>query len=97
LSKISILISILVLFSCKKDNKNISYTRNDSGIVLEIPLSGSLQNPAFSPDDNSIVFTRFVNGYNKESSDIYKYNLNTKNLTLLVSDGSANVNLPSSS
>ncbi len=97
MSKISILISILVLFSCKKDNKNISYTRNDSGIVLEIPLSGSLQNPAFSPDDNSIVFTRFVNGYNKESSDIYKYNLNTKNLTLLVSDGSANVNLPSSS
>lgn len=97
MSKISILISILVLFSCKKDNKNISYTRNDSGIVLEIPLSGSLQNPAFSPDDNSIVFTRFVNGYNKEPSDIYKYNLNTKNLTLLVSDGSANVNLPGSS
>jgi len=90
----------LTLFSCNKDKdeeKPISEQRNDKGIALDIPLSGSLQNPAFSPDDNSIIFTRFINGYNKEPAEIYKYNISSKQVTLLVSDGSANVNLPGSS
>ncbi len=93
-----ILILILTLLSCKKDDETIvSEQRNDNGITLNIPLSGSLQNPTFSPDDNSIIFTRFINGYNIEPAEIYKFELTTENLTLLVSDGSANVNLPGSS
>ncbi len=70
--------------------------RSDGGIVLNIPLSGSLQNPAFSPDGKTIVFTRFLNGYNKEPSELYKFDLDTEKLTLLVSDGSGNISLPGS-
>jgi len=96
---ILILIFIAHLLSCRtseeEENTNI-VTRNDNGIILNIPLSGSLQNPAFSVNDKSIVFTRFVNGYNTEPAEIYKFNLTTKLLTLLVSDGSGNINLPGS-
>jgi len=97
-----ILLLALTLFSCNRDNdidedEPISEQRNDNAVVLDISLSGSLQNPAFSPDNHSIIFTRFINGYNKEPAEIYKYDLNTKQLILLVSDGSANVNLPGSS
>ncbi len=86
-----------LLTTCTKDDDiPISTQRNDSGIVLDIPLTGSLQNPAFSPDDESIVFTRFINGYNKEPAELYTYNLTTKELKLLVADGSGNINLPGS-
>lgn len=83
---------ILVLFfsilifanSCDKEDDSseddpieISEVRNDAGVVLNIPLSGSLQNPAFSPDCESIIFTRFVNGYNIEPAEVYKFNLTT--------------------
>ena len=98
MKKIVILILVLTSLSCKKNDELIvSEQRNDNGIIVNIPLSGSLQNPTFSPDDNSIIFTRFVNGYNVEPAEIYRFELNTENLTLLVSDGSANVNLPGSS
>ncbi len=63
---------------------------------MSISLQGSLQNPAFSPDGKSIIFTRFVKGYNQEPAEIYKFNLETEVLTLMVSDGSGNVNLPGS-
>ena len=89
---IAFLIS-LAFFSCKKE-KSTSIQRDDKATYLSIPLSGSLQNPAFSPDGNSLVFTRFINGYNKEPAEIYKYELNTKELSLLVSNGSGNINLP---
>ncbi len=98
MKNIAIFILVLTLLSCKKDDESIvSQQRNDNGIIVNIPLSGSLQNPTFSPDNNSIIFTRFVNGYNIEPAEIYKFELNTENLTLLVSDGSANVNLPGAS
>ena len=89
------LILSLSILSCKKE-PIITLDRNDSGVTLNIPLSGSLQNGAFSPDGESIVFTRFVNGYNQEPSELYKFNILTEELTLLVSDGSGNVNLPGS-
>ncbi len=70
------------------------HQRNDDGVVLNIQLKGSLQNPAFSPDGKSIILTRFINGYNQEPAEIFKYDLATEELTLLMSDGSGNVNLP---
>lgn len=92
-------IIFIVLSSCNKDepnNNDQNIPRNDDGLKLDISLSGSLQNPAFSPDGNSIVFTRFRNGYNKEPADLFIYNLQSGQTTKLVSDGSGNVNLPGS-
>ncbi len=70
--------------------------RKDSAYMVDIQLLGSLQNPAWSPDGKSFVFTRFRNGYNEGPADIYTYNLETKELKCLVSDTSDNVNLPGS-
>ncbi len=83
----------LSLISCSKD-KNTIVVRNDYATKLEINLPGSLQNPAFSPDGKTIVFTHFRNGYNKPPSDLYTYNLETKALKPLITDGNSNVNLP---
>ncbi|MCX6334682.1 MAG: hypothetical protein NT092_10320 [Bacteroidia bacterium] len=74
-----------------------SYLRHDNASKLDIPISGSLQNPAFSPNGNAIVFTRFRNGYNQEPADIFIFHLAENRVDTLVMDGSANVNLPGSS
>ncbi|MBN1415758.1 MAG: PD40 domain-containing protein [Bacteroidales bacterium] len=74
-----------------------SYLRHDSASKLNIPVSGSMQNPAFSPDGRAIVFTQYRSGYNKGPADIMIINLKTGKLDTLVMDGSANVNLPGSS
>jgi TolB protein len=74
-----------------------SYLRHDNASKLNIPISGSLQNPAFSPNGDAIVFTRFRNGYNQEPADIIIFYLKDGNVDTLVMDGSANVNLPGSS
>ncbi|HHG83573.1 MAG TPA: hypothetical protein ENJ82_02390, partial [Bacteroidetes bacterium] len=54
-----IISSLLILFSACQRWKKFEKNRADSAIILEIDLEGSLQNPAFSPDGKSIVFTRF--------------------------------------
>ncbi len=93
-----ICISILVYFhGCEDDDSESgSYERYDQAVKLDIPLSGSIQNPAFSPDGRAIVFTRFRNGYNMEPADIFIYYLEDGSVDTLVMDGSANVNLPGS-
>ena len=68
--------------------------RDDGASRLSINLGGSFQNPSFSPDGNSIVFTNYKGGYNKGPSDLYIFDFDTEKLHLLVSDGSDNVNLP---
>ena len=88
-------LGLILSFSCKRDNTDIE--RNDDAVKLNISLEGSLQNPAFSSDGKSIVFTCFRKGYNKPPSDLYLFNLETEELTKLVSDGSSNVNLPGQS
>ncbi|MBN2890596.1 MAG: PD40 domain-containing protein [Bacteroidales bacterium] len=85
---------IVTICSCEKDKE---VNRNDSAVKLELDLSGSIQNPAFSPDGKTIVFTLFRNGYNKPPSDLYTFNLETNILRLLVADGNSNVNLPGQS
>jgi len=81
--------------SCE-DTDPESYLRHDDAIKLNIPISGSIQNPAFSPDGDAIVFTRFRNGYNQEPADIFIFNIENSKIDTLVMDGSANVNLPGS-
>ena len=64
---------------------------------MNIPVDGSLQNPAWSPDSNSLLFTRFSDGYNVEPADLFVFDLISSGLRALVLDGSGNVNLPGSS
>ncbi len=80
------------LMACKKDKEEV--IRNDDSVRIEIDLPGSIQNPAFSPDGKTIVFTYFRNGYNSPPSDLYTFDLETKMLKPLLVDGNSNVNLP---
>ena len=91
----SFIFLLLLLNSCGKED-DPQAIRNDTAVKLDINLEGSLQNPAFSPDGKTIVFTCFRKGYNRPPSDLYTYNLETKELKTLVADGSSNVNLPGS-
>jgi TolB protein len=71
--------------------------REDEGRSVNISAGGSLQNPVWSPDGNSLLFTRFRDGYNAESADLFVFDLSSSQIRVLVSDGSGNINLPGSS
>lgn len=71
--------------------------RDDGARPLAVNASGSLQNPAFSPDGNQLVLTRFRNGYNQGPADLLVFDRHTQTIRTLVEDGSDNVNLPGSS
>ena len=72
--------------------------RADGAIQLTNPPQGaSDQNPAFSPDDHQVLFTRFENGYNEGPSALYLLDLASSEVTLLTSaPDSDSVNLPGS-
>ena len=59
--RIILILLISFLISCKEDitEPSITKQRNDNGTELNISLSGSLQNPAFSPDVTKIIFESF--------------------------------------
>lgn len=71
--------------------------REDGAYKVDIAQNGSLQNPVWSPDSKSLLFTKFRNGYNKEPADLLIINRENNNIKTLVSDGSGNINLPGSS
>ncbi len=70
--------------------------RQDEAFKVSISENGSLQNPAWSPDGGSILFTRFVNGYNAEPADLFVINLGDNSVRTLVSNGTGNISLPGS-
>src|SRR5262245_60905830 len=70
--------------------------RRDGAVEIAIPLEGSLQNAAWSPDGKRIVFTRFRSGYNKSPADIFIFDLQSKALRPLADDGESNVSQPGS-
>jgi TolB protein len=74
----------------------VDMQRSDGSLKVRIPLQGSLQSPAWSPDGKSIVFTRFRNGYNKGPADVYIFNVETNVLRPVLADGSDNVSQPGS-
>lgn len=88
------LLFLLSTVSCGDDVEPIDENRRDSAQLIPLELGGSLQNAAWSPDGSSIVFTRFVRGYNREPADLYVAEADTGITTELVSEGSGNVNLP---
>ncbi len=71
--------------------------RNDDAVEIGIDLDGSLQNPAWSPASDALLFTRFVDAYNEGPADLYISDLDGDGIRELVSEGSDNVNLPGSS
>ena len=93
---VAIFLGFLLLRTSCGEKDPESYLRHDNATKLNIPVSGSLQNPAFSPDGDAVVFTRFRNGYNEEPADIFIFNIENSKIDTLVMDGSANVNLPGS-
>lgn len=52
--------------------------------TIPVKLTGSLQNPAWSPDGNESVFTRFLNGYNKGPAELWIHDLISGRDRLLV-------------
>jgi TolB protein len=70
--------------------------RRDGAVEIAIPLDGSLQNAAWSPDGKQLVFTRFRSGYNKSPADIFVFDLQSKALRPLADDGETNVSQPGS-
>ncbi len=71
--------------------------RADGARRVNIALSGSKQNPAWSPDGGSLLITRFRNGYNAEPADLFVVDASSSAIRTLVSDGSGNINLPGAS
>lgn len=90
-------LDIIDAFEYFENTGNSTNNREDGAVRLEVPVNGSLQNPAWSPDGNSILFTMFSSdGYNKEPADLLIIDLNSDAIRTIVSDGSANINLPGS-
>ncbi len=91
----SLILTILIILisgfiSCSSDEPSVGGggSRTDNAYQVIINLSGSLQNPAWSPDGELLVFTQFVNGYNEEPANICTVNLETGEVRTLFSDGS---------
>lgn len=94
----TVLCFLVFLIPCSCDQGgNDATDRSDGARKLNITLTGSLQNPAWSPDGSRILFTRFRTGYNEEPGDLFIFTPADVSLETLVSDGSGNVNLPGSS
>lgn len=79
------------------DLDGVESPRDDGAYRVEISGGGSFQNPAWSPDGQAILVTRFRSGYNSEPADLLIVYLRLNNVRTLVSDGSGNINLPGAS
>ncbi|MDD5570567.1 MAG: hypothetical protein PHD97_05340 [Bacteroidales bacterium] len=86
-------VMIITPVSCKKDE---NAKRSDGAIIIKVKRKGSIQNPAWSPDNNTIVLTNFLNGYNTDPADILLYDIETGTIKRIISNKTANVNLPGS-
>ncbi|MEO6190954.1 MAG: hypothetical protein ABIO44_11915 [Saprospiraceae bacterium] len=92
--QLTIAICFFLFYSCRKEALS---PRSDGATRLAIDKKGSMQNPAFLSNNQKIIFTRFLEGYNSVTADLMIYDLTSGNTKTLVADGSANVNLPGSS
>jgi len=107
IKNILILLTSLIFISCGggggdgnssdlSDNQpNTTESRNDSAVKITNVYPKSCQNPCFSPDGKSIIYTRFLNGYNKGPSELVKIRTNGSDEQIIVSaNDTDNVNVP---
>ncbi len=78
----------------RHDNIQVTVTREDGAHEVKISATGSVQNPVWSPDGESILCTMFRNGYNREPADLLIVDPAAGAVKTLASDGSGNINLP---
>jgi TolB protein len=104
LAALLVTIGCLTIFYCQEElsvpaivSTPLEVQRADGAFPINIAVSGSIQNPAWSPDGNSLLFTRFRNGYNVDPADLFVIDIGSNAIRTLVSDGSGNINLPGSS
>ena len=77
------------------DVKTGSATRPDGAIPVVSSTSASIQNPAFSPDGSTIIYTLFHEGYNLGPAGVYHCTFSgTNSAPLIDEDGNDSVNLP---
>ncbi len=89
-----IIFSVFALLSCNK-NKNTQAERNDNAVKITNFAPESSQNPCFSPNGKYLIFTRFPDGYNGETSEIVKIRTDGSNEQIIVpANNSNNVNVP---
>lgn len=86
----------LVLIVIVTTERRGQATREDGAELLPIDLDGSIQNAAWSPTAEQIVFTRFRNGYNKPPADLFVFDLKTESARALSANGASNVSQPGS-
>ena len=99
-----LLMFTLISVSCSNEDDDedepVTPVRLDNAVQLTFSQNGeSTQNPAFSPDEKYILFTRFKNGYNEPPSELVKININTKEETIIIAaqTGVENISVPGSS
>jgi hypothetical protein len=68
--------------------------RLDGSVRLTSCHPYSCQNPVFSPDNQIIMFTRFLNGYNEGPSEITQLNLKSDREKIIIDAQNDNVNTP---
>ena len=95
------LFSLLLLAGCQirpaaAMRPALPAARNDAAQQIPISLGGSLQNPAWSPDSDQLLFTHFVDGYNQGAADLLIHRISSGADRVLISNGGVNVNLPGS-
>lgn len=96
---IGVFIFVILVSGCivsTPSSGNNQEIRIDGAIRITYSHGGvSCQNPAFSPTGEYILFTRFLNGYNKGPSELVKINIATLKEEILIStEDSDNVNVP---
>ncbi len=90
-----ILTCLFLLFLCDCHNNSADKREDGAELVYE-PDCGSAQNPAFSPDGETILFTLFHEGYNEGPAGLYTIS-DDEPVVLLDEPDCDNVNLPGAS
>ena len=92
-----IIIITVLLVNCDGDGNDNASIRLDNAVQLTYSSGNqSAQNPAFSPDGQYILFTRFLDGYNEPPSELVIINISTGAEQIIVpaSTGVEHISVP---
>jgi TolB protein len=92
-------LAFLLVAAGKPSSAALAQQRTDGAVrLIEAPSGASDQNPAFSPDGDRIIFTRFEEGYNDGPAGIFLLDLTSGDEDRLTRRADRDdVNLPGSS